>query len=435
MAKRFTRIPHPGKTPSADWAQRVWRALTELQNLADPDDAVQNGDAAGGDLSGTYPNPTVDVSEGLRESGGTELTMASVSDGELLYRTGTTVDGLARASSDTTAIHVGVASEIHGITELTAVAQDDEYVAEDQSASYAKKRVQAKNNLAGFLASATTQIDVKSATAPSSGQVLTATGASAATWQAAAGGTDSAAIHKDVANEIDTISELTAVAQGDVYILEDVSDSKNKKKVQAKNNLSGFLASATTEVDVKSATAPSSGQVLTATSSTAATWQSVSSSFRWADLHYSADQTTVNDNTLLTFNTITNQNSGGTTDIAVSSGVITLPQNTSGFCWKLEGTPRCEFSINAASMTFQWVTDPADSPPADFVGRQGISISATHTSALGSGGLSSTAVAYVTVASGTQDVGLVSVAISSTATATVSATFSKISIVEWPIPD
>ena len=44
----------------------------------------------------------------------------------------------------------------------------------------------------------------------------------------------------------------------------------------ATNNRAGSLDSATTTVDVSAATAPTVGQVITATSSTAATWQTPS---------------------------------------------------------------------------------------------------------------------------------------------------------------
>jgi hypothetical protein len=81
------------------------------------------------------------VAGGIREGGGTQLTVATVADGEVLYRSGTTVDGVAN----------------------TAL-------------------------VAGALKSATTSVSVSAATAPSSGQVLTATGASTATWQAVSGG-------------------------------------------------------------------------------------------------------------------------------------------------------------------------------------------------------------------------------------------------------
>lgn len=71
--------------------------------------AIKSGDAAGGDLGGTYPNPTVD-------------------------------DG-----ADSTALHDNVAAEINAIAEKGTPVDADLLIIEDSAASNAKKKVQVGN--------------------------------------------------------------------------------------------------------------------------------------------------------------------------------------------------------------------------------------------------------------------------------------------------
>ena len=161
---------------------------------------------------------------------------------------------------------------------------------------------------ASGLRPATTIVSVSSATAPTNGQVLTATSGTAATWQtpllltasspanvtkaAAAVGVATDAARSDHKHDITTASAgglsvggsssegaATTLARSDHgHALPAFGSSGgtfcqgNDSRLADDRTASG-IRTATTIVSVNGATAPTNGQVLTATSGTAATWQ------------------------------------------------------------------------------------------------------------------------------------------------------------------
>lgn len=116
-------------------------------------------------------------------------------------------------SSDADAIHDNVAGEINAITEKVTPVSADLLVIEDSAAGNAKKKVQIGNLPTG---------------------------------------TDSDAIHDNVAGEINAVTEKTAPVDADLILLEDSADSNNKKKAQA-GNLPG-AGIATTQLFTSSGT-------------------------------------------------------------------------------------------------------------------------------------------------------------------------------------
>ena len=236
--------------------------------------------AAGGDLGGTYPNPS--VAKITTTTGPTSLTVGAIADAQVLARSSTSVVGVTIGSG------AG-----------TICAGNDSRLSDDRTGS--------------GLRSATTVVVVSAAAAPSSGQVLQASSGTAAAWvaplavtstapadvtkAAAAVGVATDAARRDHKHDISTAAASanppgTSSAEGTATSLARSDHAHtlaafgtgsgtfcqgNDSRLSDDRTGSG-LRSATTVVSVSGATAPSSGQVLTATASTTATWQTPASS-------------------------------------------------------------------------------------------------------------------------------------------------------------
>lgn len=127
------------------------------------------------------------------------------------------------------------------------------------------------SSTANALADLSGSVNVSLATAPTTGQVLTATSGTTATWQTAA--TSTANALADLSGSVN-VSLATAPTTGQV--LTATSGTTATWQPGTASSTANYLADLSGSVNVSNASAPTTGQALVATSSTTATWQGVS---------------------------------------------------------------------------------------------------------------------------------------------------------------
>jgi hypothetical protein len=253
------------------------------KDLSTPPESPSNRDRyiVGPGATGAWENEDNHIAEYRGSSWRFEVPRTGadvfVEDENLLY----IWSGSAWYSTDTQDVHLDIASEIAGIAEKGSPIGGDWLLIEDSAASNVKKKVQVGNlptagggeaNTAGNVGTAGVgvfkekvgiDLKLKKINAASGGKVT---------------------ITDDTENdEIDIqVVDATTSQKGAVEL---ATDGENAANVVVQGNDSRLsddrtadgVRTATTVVAVSSATAPTAGQVLKATSGTAATWQDLPS--------------------------------------------------------------------------------------------------------------------------------------------------------------
>ena len=270
---------------------------------------------AGGDLTGNYPNPSV----GAIHAGGTRFTFGTIDDGQFLQRSGSTIIGAdgesapqpvqvngsligTREAIDLVAgtgitlsgtddsgngrVRVTINGQVGDITGVTAgdgltgggdsgaVTLALDFGTGATQVRPGNDAVHTNDRTASGIRTATTVVTVAAAAAPSSGQVLTATSSTTAHWA------------DPLVGEEGT-GDITAVLAGDgltggatagsATLAVDFGTGATQVRpgndaTYTDDRTASGLRTASGVVAVSAATAPTIGQVLTATSSTAAEW-------------------------------------------------------------------------------------------------------------------------------------------------------------------
>jgi hypothetical protein len=185
-----------------------------------------------------------------------QIFSGSALDGKVLTADGSGScdwEAVSGAGSDTSAIHDNAAGEIDAVTEKVAPVSGDFLLIEDSADSYNKKKVQVGNlpsssgtDTSAIHDNASGEINaIGEKTVPADADLILIED-SADSYNKkklrmdnlpSSSGTDSAAIHDNVAGEINAISEKITPADADLVIIEDSADAHNKKKIQIANLL------------------------------------------------------------------------------------------------------------------------------------------------------------------------------------------------------
>lgn len=215
-----------------------------------------------GDLGGSSTSPSV------RRIRGHEVAATTPAANQVLKFNGTRWEpqnetGAPDATTTTKGV-IQLAGDLAGTATAPTVPGLANKIEASSTDTLTNKTItDSSNNLAAnSLKTTGAVVDVAAAAPPSSGHVLTATGATTATWQALPPATP---------------DDATTTSKGVIQLSGDLAGTATAPTVTA----SAGLKSASTTIDTSAASAPASGQFLRATNSTTATWQALPRMFGW----------------------------------------------------------------------------------------------------------------------------------------------------------